>query len=408
MSVKRFSSSLFGALLAFAAIFVLALSAQAQTYKILHAFTGGADGGGVWDGVTFDVQGNIYGTTSGGGAYGYGTVFELSPNLDGSWTESVLHSFAPGASEGSIPTGGLVFDAAGNLYGTAPFGGAHDFGDVFEMTPSSGGWTESVIYSFGTNKNDGGRPYSGLVTDKLGNLYGTTPAGTVFELTQGQGGWAESILYTFCSKTNCTDGEEPFAGVVLDNNRNLYGATQAGGVFAGGTVYELRHSSSGWKESLPHSFGSFPKDGKDGALGELVFDSSGNLYGTTFAGGANLCLTGCGTVYKLTRTSSGHWQESVLYNFQNGATGNGPGAGVAVDGSGNLYGTTIYGGSACGCGVVYKLAPGSGGWTYTVLHTFVGTDGAEPDANLILHNGKVYGTASGGGAGGGVVFEVTP
>lgn len=385
----------------------LPASARAQTFKVLYAFTGGTDGGGVWDSVTFDAQGNIYGTTSGGGAYGFGTVFELSPNSDGTWTESVLHSFNFGKAEGSAPTGGLVFDAAGNLYGTAPLAGEHDFGDVFQLTPGASGWTESVIYSFGTNKNDAASPYSGLVIDKLGNLYGATPGGTVFELSHGSSGWAESVLYRFCSKTNCIDGEGPFAGVILDKNRNIYGATERGGAAGAGVVYQIRPAADGWKESLPHSFGSFPKDGGGPGVGQLALDASGNLYGTTGGGGANICFAGCGTVFELTRTSAGAWKETILYDFVSGSDGFSPGAGVVVDHAGNVYGTTLYGGGATGCGTVYKLTPSSGTWTYSILHTFDGTDGCGPNANLALYNGTLYGTTIGGG-GVGVVFEITP
>jgi uncharacterized repeat protein (TIGR03803 family) len=178
-------------------------------------------------------------------------------------------------------------------------------------------------------------------------------------------------------------------------------------------VYRLRRSASGWKESVLYSFGDFHDDGQIPGVGALVSDGSGNLYGTTVQGGRNTCVdVGCGTVFKLTPGANGDWKETILYSFKGNANGSGPGAGVVLDAAGNLYGTTVYGGTtSCSCGVVYKLAPGSSGkWTYTVLHRFTGSDGAQPDANLILDSkGNLYGTTITGGAGGyGVAFELTP
>jgi uncharacterized repeat protein (TIGR03803 family) len=180
-----------------AAVVALATASLAQSqFQILHGFTGGGDGGGLWGSVTFDKQGNLYGTTSGGGAYGHGTVFELSPESGGRWPETILHSFKLSSADASLPTSSLVFDNAGNLYGTAPNGGKFDAGDVFELSPGSGSWTESVIYAFGTNHPDGAFPYAGLTIDQHGNLYGTTPF-TAYELTPSESGWTETILHIF-------------------------------------------------------------------------------------------------------------------------------------------------------------------------------------------------------------------
>lgn len=383
-------------------------------FQVLYGFTNGTDGGGLWGSVVFDRQGNIYGTTSGGGAYGHGTAFELSPGSGGLWTETVLHSFNPSPHEAGLPTSNLVFDSVGNLYGTAPFGGKFDLGDVFELTPSSGGWTESVIYAFGTNKIDGAFPYAGLTIDKQGNLYGTTPStGAVYELTPGASGWTETILHVFCSLPSCKDGSRPNAGVIMGPSGSLYGVTEGGGAFDAGTVFQLRNTSAGWQENQPHSFLSFPNDGAGGVLGDMTMDAAGNLYGATIGGGGtgSLCTGGCGTVYKLTPNSNGHWNETILYRLQGGTQGFRPTTGVVIDRIGNIYGTTIAGGdNICGCGVVYKLSPNSNGtWTYSVLHTFVATDGNQPDANLVLYKGNLYGTTAAGGPGGaGVVFEITP
>jgi uncharacterized repeat protein (TIGR03803 family) len=408
------SKSLFSAFsrisLLIAAVLLLPLAVRGQsTFKVLHNFTGrDGDGGGVWCSVAFDSAGNLYGTTSGGGAYGYGTVFELSPNGDGSWTETVLHSFMFDDPDGSEPQGGLVLDGVGNLYGTTTSGGANGRGTVFELTPGPSGWTDTVLYSFCLQLNctDGASPFASMLMDGNSNLFGV--AGLVFELSPVSEGWSESVLYTF---TGGSDGAGPYAGVIRDRSGNLYGTTEAGGTFLGGTVYEVKQVQGSWTERVLHSFASSPTDGVKPGGGQLALDSAGNLYGTTNQGGSNLCVgIGCGTVYKLSRSGSGRWKETLLYNFQS-VTGYGPGAGVMFDKSGTLYGTTVYGGSgACGCGLVYKLAPGSGGsWTYSVLHTFTSTDGAQPDANLVLHNGKLYGTTIAGGTGGaGVVFEITP
>jgi uncharacterized repeat protein (TIGR03803 family) len=387
-------------------------------FKVLHAFSG-SDGAGLWGNLIFDQKGNLYGTTGGGGPYKYGTVFELSPGSGGQWTHTILHGFDIHGDGGYAPLGGLVFDASGNLYGGAENGGAYDAGTIFELTPGSSGWAYTVIYTFCSKPKcqDGGAPYGSLAIDNAGNLYGT--AGGAFELTPGSDGWVEEVLYGFRSNRG---GTTALAGPILDEAGNLYGITERGGSapycnLGCGTVYEIKPTSGGrwkgqWKHIILHNFGRFQYDGMVPRVGQLAQDSAGNLYGTTAGGGKNTCFTSCGTVFRLSLKSDGHWKETILYNFRNGASGNGPGAGVAVDKAGNLYGVTVYGGSAqCGCGVVYKLAPSAKGkWHYSVLHAFEGSDGGQPDANLILdRRGNLYGTTPAGGSGGtGVVFEVTP
>ncbi len=397
-------------------VFVLLLAGRVWAqgnFKILHAFTGGSDGGGVWDSIIFDRKGNLYGTTSGGGVYGYGTVFELTPGPSSVWTETVLHSFPDFSSvtDGDVPFGSVAFDSRGNLYGTTSSAGAYGHGIVFRLTPSAGGWNETVLYNFCPQPGcmDGGSPYAGPTVDSRGNVYGTGAA--VWELSYGGGGWIETPLHYFCSLPQCADGNVAFAGVILDTFGNLYGTTEAGGAYGVGTVYEVTQISGQWQETVLQSFPSSQHDGQEPGVGELVFDTAGSLYGTTFSGGQNLCPKGgCGTIFKLAPGAGGQWTEAILYNFRDGASGNFPGAGVIVDKLGNLYGATTYGGSPqCDCGVVYKLArlPG-GNYQYHVLHTFTGFDGAQPDANLTLHNGNLYGTTATGGPGGaGVVFEIT-
>jgi uncharacterized repeat protein (TIGR03803 family) len=405
-----------------ALILLFPLVSQGQ-YKVLHAFGSGSDGGGLWGNLIFDSQGNLYGTTSGGGAFNGGTVFELTPQSNGEWAETVLHNFPSSADDGAGPIGGVIFDPAGNLYGTTQAGGdgrSHP-GTVFELTPGLGGWTETVLYSFCIlpGCRDGGDPWGSLTMDKAGNLYGT--AGVAFELSSAPGGWTEEILHDFTGQNG--DGFDPRAGPITDSAGNLCGTTSGGGglgrctpLFGCGTVYELQPNPVGiwasgveaWRERILHRFPSFPNDAKGLSLGQLAMDSFGDLYGT--AGGGTY---GFGTIFKLTRppiAPEGVWVETVLYSFQEDANGYDPGGGVVLDQAGNLYGTTTYGGSPlCGCGVVYELTPQPDGtWQYTLLHTFVGFDGAQPDANLTIGpDGNLYGTTITGGAGGaGVVFQI--
>jgi uncharacterized repeat protein (TIGR03803 family) len=248
--------------------------------------------------------------------------------------------------------------------------------------------------------------------DHEGSLYGG--AGAAFELSPGAGGWREKILHKFPAFNGDGFGA---TGIMLDAAGNLYGTAEYGGnptcPLGCGIVYELQRMANGkWREMVLHEFGEFTGDGSKPIGGTVIADGTGNLYGTTSQGGTHVCFAGCGTVYKLTRQSDGRWKETIVYDFRDGASGNGPGAGVVMDKKGNLYGTTVYGGSPqCGCGVVYELSPSSNGkWKYTVLHTFTGNDGAQPAANLILDSkGNLYGTTATGGAGGaGVAFELTP
>ena len=283
--------------LAICAVTVLVTSTWAATNeKVLHSFNGnGADGYQPEASLIFDAVGNLYGTTYWGGTYGFGTVFELTPSGGGGWTETVLHSFQPNGTDGNYPIAGLIFDAAGNLYGTTSAGGTYGFGTVFELTPEEGGgWTETVLLNF--NGTDGSYPHAGLAFDAAGNLYGTTGYdgtyhyGTVFELTPtAGGGWTETVLHSF---GNGTDGASPFAGLIFDAAGNLYGTTSAGGTYGTGTVFEL----TGGREQVLYSFKS--RYGADGATpyAGLIFDAAGNLYGTTYWGGNY----GDGTVFELT------------------------------------------------------------------------------------------------------------
>jgi uncharacterized repeat protein (TIGR03803 family) len=377
----------------------------APKYKVLHAFTArSGDGGGLWSSVIFDRKGNLYGTTSGGGEFGYGTIFRLSPGENGAWRETILHSFN-NDQHGCCLTTGLRFGSQGELYGTTLGNASH----LFELDPGTGDWHEYGLPDRGSSGT--------LVVDQSGNLFGTGGGayyrGGIFELTPGSGGWSQTVLYSFCRQPPCTDGSEPYAGPILDPVGNLYGTTEGGGTSSEcpppgcGTVYQLTPGPDGtWSESVLHDFGSSGTDGRRPIAG-VYMDGTGKLYGTTQGGGT----LGYGAVFKLVPGPNRVWQEKVLYNFIGGKPGHGPGGGVVMDKHGTLYGTTVYGGTQCDCGVVYKLARGKRGqWKYTVLHRFSGTDGAQPLANLILDNrGNLYGTTATGGPGGaGVVFKVTP
>jgi uncharacterized repeat protein (TIGR03803 family) len=265
---------------------------------VLHNFNNnGTDGAWPLAGLIFDAARNLYGTTSSGGTYGGGTVFELTPAADGVWTEKVLHSFDNG-TDGANPYAGLIFDAAGNLYGTTFYGGTYNYGAVFELTPAGGGvWTEKVLHNFNYNGTDGALPYAGLIFDAARNLYGTTLeggtyySGTVFELTPAAGGvWTEKVLHNF--NNNGTDGGTPYAGLIFDAARNLYGTTAGGGTYYSGTVFRV--NANGGRVQVLYSFGN----GTDAAnpYAGLIFDAAGNLYGTTFYGGTY----NYGTVFKIT------------------------------------------------------------------------------------------------------------
>jgi len=353
-------------------------------FHVLYAFKGGSDGATPEAGLLFDHAGNLYGTTYNGGTYNHGTVFELSP--DG--TEKVLHAFD--WNDGAYPQASLVMDGNGNLFGTSVYGGGA--GNIFELTPDG---TESVLYEF-MGGDDGGYPASGLLADKAGNLYGTNPGfycdtscGSVYKLAPDG---TLTVLHSF-SYTG-KGGAIAFAVPVADKKGNLYGTASNGGAgsCACGVVYAI--SPSG-KEKVLHTFAGGTNDGSVPLAG-VIADSSGNLYGTTSSGGA----ADMGTVFELAPDET----FTLLHSFS-GSDGNYPAAALVADASGNLYGTTMNGDSR-NLGVVFKLSPDG---TETILHAFKGRkDGANPVANLIIDKkGNLFGTATSGGAyGNGVVFEI--
>ena len=342
------------------AVFELVKSSGTYTEKLLYSFTGGADGRNPSGGLLIDTAGNLYGTTQFGGASGLGTVFELV-NSSGTYTETVLHSFA--GPDGQVPNGGLVRDAAGNLYGTTynPSFQTFDNGAVFELVNSSGTYTEKVLYSFTGGENAG--PQGPLVIDASGNLYGTAlntlfsgSNGIVFELVNSSGTYTETVLHSF---TNAPDGAQPNGGLVIDAAGNLYGTTQNGGVYVAsggnGTVFELVNSSGTYTETVLHSFANTLTDG-GGPYAGLVSDAAGNLYGTTLRGGNQLE----GTVFELLK-SSGAYSIKLLHSFffYCDSDGEAPESPLLMDASGNLYGTTTSGGLA-GHGTLFELVSFTG------------------------------------------------
>ena len=393
--------------------------------KLLHSFGNGTDGLGPAAALIFDSEGNLYATTADGGIHGLGTAVVLSPGQGGSWSETIMHSFGRG-TDGQSPLASLIEDGGGNFYGTTSNGGIHTncadgCGTVFELSPQEGGgWTETVLHSFGGG-NDGKEPMGELVMDSAGNLYGTTAfggshpcsgdgCGIVFELSRSQGGgWTETVLHNF---GRSGDGEIPYSGLVFDSLGNLYGTTYYGGIHQAGTVFELSpNGSGGWSETVVHSLGNSATNDGANPTSSLIIDSNGNLYSTTAYGGIHLQ----GTVFELSPRQGGGWTEMVLHSFGNFITNDGqnPYAPLVMDGSGNLYGTTFMGGIHTQ-GIAFELSPAEdGGWSETVLHNFgaTETDGEYPISGLILDSsGNLYGTTELGGtspASGGTVFEIT-
>ena len=377
---------------------------QAQSYNVILNFTGGRDGGEPEAGLTIDVAGNLYGTANLGGA-GYGTVFKLAYRSS-NWTLNPLYSFAGGA-DGSGTYSRVVFGPDGSLYGVT-FGTESGYGTVFKLQPPLSvcktalcPWTETVLYRF-TGGGDGANPEGDLTFNQAGALYGATLAGgegygVVYALTPSNGGWTQSVLHSF---ERGSDGVFPSAGVIFDKSGNLYGTTAYGSPHGLGVVYQLTPSGLGWTENVLYDF----LGGSDGGvpLAGVILDGSGNLYGVTSQDGTG----GCGTAFELT-PMNGSWNFALLYSF--GSSGCGPEASLAFDPAGDLYGTTLSGG-ANGQGAVFRLTPSNGTWTYTSLHDFTGADGASPVSNIVFDaNGNLYGTASEGGAYGyGVVFQITP
>jgi uncharacterized repeat protein (TIGR03803 family) len=415
MHRSRLAATFFTALV-LAILCLLSAAAAAPAPKALHSFAVSPnDGSSVYSSLTQDSSGNLYGTTVDGGKYGEGTVFKLSPTKSGSWKETILYSFT-GELDGANPHSAIAIDARGNVYGTTVSGGLNankcnaGCGVVFQLSPDAGSWIQTVLYQF-TGGVDGGTMYSGVILDSDGNLYGTTMTGgskglgTIFELTPTDGTtWQLATLYNFGGKP---DAAAAYATLIFDAAGNLYGTTYEGGANNQGAVYKLTRESSGtWAEQVLYSF----KGGNDGdePFAGVILDQAGNLYGTTIEGGtANV-----GTAYVLTAANG--WKKTILHQFLglSAADGANPN-GLIFDASGNLYGTTV-GGGKYNPGTIFRLTPNSGRWKETVLYSFTGgNDGAYPSAGLTMDAaGHLYGTTLWGGPAGdtvgGVAFEFIP
>jgi len=401
---------------------IVALAApglRAQTYTVIHNFSGGRDGATPMAGLTMDRGGNLYGAANFGGnlggdcgATGCGVVYRLA-NHNSSWILTPLYSFL-GGNDGMNPqVANILIGPDGALYSSTYYGGGscsdsdRGCGTVFELQPSANAchsaicpWMETILHSF--DGDDGQGPVGALVIDQQGNLYGATTTGsfqnggTAYQLL-ASGGWMEMILRDLYGY--------PGSSVSMDHSGNLYGSTFIG-MDSPGTIYQLMPTGSGWIGTDIYDF----TGGSDGGypLAGVILDQAGNLYGATTSGGSGQG----GTVFELT-PSGDSWTYNLLYSFtgpSNGATVVGPIGNLAMDAARNLYGTTFADG-ASGYGAVFKLTPSGQGWSYTSLHDFTGgSDGSYPYSNLVFDNqGNIYGTASGGGAFGlGVVFQIRP
>jgi uncharacterized repeat protein (TIGR03803 family) len=396
-------------------------ASAAQTLTTLYNFTGGVDGAAPLSGLV-NIGGNLYGTAGWGGIQGSncnittgygtgcGTVFELKQSTGG-WSFQLLYSFT-GGSDGNAPFGTLAKDGRGNLYGTASWGGTQNSmcnynfgyglgcGTVYKLTPSTTGWSFSVVYSF-SGIPDGANPdFESLAFDAQGNAYGTTEfggnccnagTGTVFKIAPDN---SESILHSFQAGT--TDGSMPFGGVVSDKDGNLHGTTYWSGASGTGTVFRV---TAAGQETILHNFagssdGGFPRAG--------LIAAQSLAYGTTYYGGP----TGNGTVFQVAQDGA----ETILHDFCSSPgceDGRSPYGALIRDANGNLFGTTFIGG-VNGYGVVFELSPSGGQWSETVLHSFNFSDGAWPYSRLLLYKNVLYGTTAGGGTDNhGTVFTLT-
>ncbi|MGD0567477.1 MAG: choice-of-anchor tandem repeat GloVer-containing protein [Candidatus Sulfotelmatobacter sp.] len=444
------------------------VSASAQTETVLYSFQPTNDISSSYSSLVSDSVGNLYGTALSGGSgcaqSNCGGVFRLSPPTapGGSWTETILYNFGSILNDGVAPRGALAVDQHGNLYGITSGGGTYGYGTVFELSPPAnptGAWTESILYNFKLGTADGSSPVGGVAIDANGNLFGTTTSGgpgycygypgacgTAFELSpppKKGAPWKRTIIHAFGSGS---DGSYPWSAPVVGAGGVLYGTTAGGGIFSCGldgepqgcgVVYQLTPPASAgekWTESIYR----LPSE-LAGAmfLGGVVQGRKGFLYASIYAGGpGENCLDttsfpiGCGGILELAPPAPGNskWHVSTIYTFTGLTDGAFPLASLTIDSSGNLYGTTGSGGGlgnctgavfayATGCGTVFKLtrpsSPG-GPWTETTLHDFSGgSDGLQPWGTLLLSGGVLYGTTPWGGYNNGInglgtVYSVVP
>jgi uncharacterized repeat protein (TIGR03803 family) len=365
-------------------------SAEASVLTTLASFNG-MNGNQPQSGLVADASGNLYGTTVGGGANNVGTVFELV-KAAATYTVKTLVSFNSGNGLGRTPFGEISLDSSGNLYGTTAYGGAVGDGNVFKLTKNGSNYTLSSLAAF-KGASNGSSPISGLISDSSGNFFGTTDGGgstgygTVFELVKNGTSYTVKTLATFSDAL----GGDPFAGLTADSSGNLFGTTSLGGSGGDGTVFELVKQGASYVFNTLVSFtglnGSTP-------YGELIVDSLGNLFGTTYLGGAK----GAGSVFELAKNGSGYTMTTLMsFSGKNGAD---PDSALIQDSFGNLFGTTTYGGSN-NLGTVFELANTGAGYVLNTLVNFNTTNGANPYAGLLADSsGNLYGTTNAGGVGG--------
>ena len=439
---KKPATSLLAGLLLAAAV---AATADAYKLRTLYSFcieSGCADGREPASGLLLDPSGNLYGTALFGGANGVGAIYQLVPNARRTkWKYRVLYSFCSqsGCADGSDPLSGLIADSAGSLYGTTMAGGPNDGGIAYRLMPNARRtkWTLQVLYAFcaASACADGREPQSDLAYagkssgapyDGTSPLYGTTSQagahreGVVFSIVPGGGSWSEQVLYDFCALANCADGAGPTAGLLVDPQGNIFGTTYLGGQGNQGTLFELSAGRSGRlpTQTVLYSFCT-EASCSDGAFpaADLVMDASGNLLGTTFGGGSkgkncdDIGVSGCGTAFRVQPDGTGF---ALLHDFcarRNCADGGYPLAGLLMDGLGNLYGATLYGGgngAPPGFGTVFALSSPKPLYAFCRLENCA--DGAMPEGNLVMDaSGNIFGTALAGGAtGNGTVFELVP
>jgi uncharacterized repeat protein (TIGR03803 family) len=394
----------------FTAVLLLGISAaRASTTEVIYSFAGEEDGEYADTDVAVDGAGNLYGSTVLGGDFGGGTVWKLAPSGN-TWVHTVLYSFT-GSADGGEPYKGVTVDGQGNLYGTAVTGGSGSCeggcGVVYKLTNSGGTWTQTVIHAF-TGGDDGSGAGARVAVDSQGNVYGMTPTGgafglgTIYQLhPRANGNYVLKVIHTF---TGGADGSSGSAGKMIIRGGQLYGAATTGGAFGSGVVFQLRPTEVGeWDFKTLYSFRGQP----DAVFpyGALLFDSSGNIYGTTYYGGAN----GLGAVYQLAPRSTGEWRERVLYSFGSGGDGNSPISQLTFDSAGNLYGTTSEGG--LGSGTIFQLTRGQdGNWVESLPHLFQGPpDAAFPYSGMSSGTGGFYGaTTHGGEDDEGAIYKFTP
>jgi uncharacterized repeat protein (TIGR03803 family) len=408
--LRKLSCQIFRLVAVWTIVVLMVLPALAQSAKVIYSFAGDEDGEYPDTDLVLDGAGNIYGTTVGGGTFGSGTVFMLSPNGSG-WTHTVLYSFTSG-SDGGQPYKGVALGPQGELYGATVTGGTGSgceggCGVVYQLVQSGGTWTETVVHNF-SGGLDGSGPGNGLTVDQSGNLYGMTPTGgaqglgTIYQLHPTSGGFSFKVLHAF---TGGTDGAAASAGRLLLAHHAVFGVATVGGAHGAGTAFKLAQAQGLWTFASIYAFQGEPNAGFP--YSALVLDSHNDLYGTTYYSGAS----DLGSVYELSSSSGTGWTESLLYSFGTGGDANSPIGNLVLDQSNDLYGTASGGGTA-NVGAIFKLTRiGNGQWSESIAYNFKGTpDGALPYNGMVADSaGNYYGaTVSGGSSNEGAIYQFTP